>query len=47
CTEQSWLHAGLAEVHRLAGDPSTGSGQALDQAVAHARRALELAQAYG
>jgi DNA-binding SARP family transcriptional activator len=47
CTEQSWLHSGLAEAHRLVSDPSTSSGQALDQAVAHARRALELAQASG
>lgn len=38
-TEQSWLHAGLAEAHRLAGD--------LGQAAAHARRALELAVAHG
>lgn len=37
-TEQSWLHSGLAEAHRLAGDP--------DQAAAYARRALELAQAH-
>ena len=38
-TEQSWLHSSLAEAYRLAGD--------LDPAVAHARRALELAQAHG
>jgi len=39
CTEQSWLLSGLAEMHRLAGD--------LEQATAHARQALELAQATG
>jgi DNA-binding SARP family transcriptional activator len=39
CTEQSWLHAGLAEAHRLAGDAET--------AVAHAHRAVELARASG
>ncbi len=38
-TEQSWLHAGLAEAQWLADQP--------DAAVAHARRALELAQTYG
>jgi len=38
-TEQSWLHAGLAEAHCLSGD--------LEQAAAHAHRALELAQAHG
>jgi len=38
-TEQSWILSGLAEAHHLVGD--------LDQAVAHARRALELAQASG
>jgi hypothetical protein len=37
-TEQSWLHAGLAEAHRLSGD--------LDQAAVHAHQALELAQAH-
>jgi tetratricopeptide (TPR) repeat protein len=39
CSEQSRLHSGLAEAHHLADDP--------DQAAAHARRALELAQAHG
>lgn len=38
-TEQSWLHAGLAEAHRRSGD--------LDQAAAHAHRAMELALAHG
>lgn len=42
CTEQSWLLSGLAEACRLAGDPG-----ARRQAVAHARRALQLAQASG
>ena len=42
CTEQSWLLLGLAEARRLTGDPG-----ACRQAVAHARRALELAQASG
>ena len=39
CTEQSWLHAGLAEAHRLAGDRG--------QAEYHARAALQLATATG
>ncbi len=37
CAEQSWLHAGLAQAHHLAGHRET--------ATSHARRALELAQA--
>jgi tetratricopeptide (TPR) repeat protein len=55
CTEQSRLLSGLAEAHRLTGDPSTGSpprvlavaGQALERAQARALRALEMAQATG
>jgi DNA-binding SARP family transcriptional activator/tetratricopeptide (TPR) repeat protein len=39
CAEQSWLLSGLAEAHCMAGD--------LDGALAHARRALGLAQASG
>jgi len=39
CAEQPWLHAGLAEALRLAGD--------LDAAAAHARQALALACAAG
>jgi DNA-binding SARP family transcriptional activator len=38
-TEQSWLHAGLAEAYRSGGD--------LQRARAHAHQALELAQACG
>jgi hypothetical protein len=38
CAEQSWLHAGLAEACRLAGEGH--------QARTHARRALSLAQAH-
>jgi DNA-binding SARP family transcriptional activator len=37
--EQSWLHLGLAQAHRLANQP--------DQALTYAQRASELAQAYG
>jgi tetratricopeptide (TPR) repeat protein len=37
--EQSWLHAGLAEAHSLAGDQT--------QALSHARRAVALAEASG
>ncbi len=40
--EQSWLLSGLAQARRLTGDPGTHR-----QALAHARRALELAQASG
>ena len=39
CSEQSWLHAGLAEALRLAGD--------LDAAAAHAQQAVALADATG
>jgi DNA-binding SARP family transcriptional activator len=39
CTEQSWLHAGLAEAHRLAGDRS--------QAADHGQQALRLAEVHG
>jgi len=39
CSEQSWLHAGLAEAHHLDGD--------LSQAENHGRRALALAQVHG
>lgn len=39
CSEQSRLHAGLAEAYRLGGDR--------EQAETHARRALELVQACG
>ena len=39
CTEQSRLLAGLAEAHRLSGNS--------EQAIAYARRALDLAQANG
>jgi DNA-binding SARP family transcriptional activator/tetratricopeptide (TPR) repeat protein len=39
CTEQAWLHAGLAEAYRQAGRA--------DQARAHADRAVVLAQATG
>jgi tetratricopeptide (TPR) repeat protein len=39
CAEQSWLHSGLAEAHRLAGHR--------EAALAHANQARELAQETG
>ena len=36
CAEQSWLHAGLAEALRQAGDPN--------RAAAHAQQAIALAE---
>lgn len=39
CAEQAWLHAGLAEALRQAGD--------VDAALAHARQAVALAEASG
>jgi DNA-binding SARP family transcriptional activator len=39
CTEQGWIHAGLAEAHNLNGDG--------DRARQHAQRALALAEASG
>jgi tetratricopeptide (TPR) repeat protein len=39
CTEQSWLHSGLAEAHSLQGDAA--------HALQHARQALALAEASG
>jgi tetratricopeptide (TPR) repeat protein len=39
CTEQGWLHAGLAEAYRLAGEREAAS--------VHAERALALAQETG